>query len=51
MCFGLHLDLIQLTMKDALVLVVVIASGMLAGVIPALSAYRNSLSDGLTIRT
>lgn len=49
--FGLHLDLIQLTMKDALVLVVVIASGMLAGVIPALSAYRNSLSDGLTIRT
>jgi putative ABC transport system permease protein len=49
--FGLHLALIQFTASDALVLVFVIASGMLAGLIPAISAYRNSLSDGLTIRT
>lgn len=49
--FGLHLNLIRFTANDALVLVFVIISGILAGLIPAISAYRNSLSDGLTIRT
>jgi putative ABC transport system permease protein len=49
--FGLHLELITVSMNDAIILLFVVASGMVAGMIPAISAYRNSLSDGLTIRT
>lgn len=49
--FGLYLDLMQLTKNDAFILMMVIGSGMVAGLIPAVNAYRNSLSDGLSIRT
>jgi len=49
--FGLYLDLMQFTRNDAFILMMVIGSGMVAGLIPAVNAYRNSLSDGLSIRT
>lgn len=37
--------------RDFWVLVLVSVLGTLAGVVPAVKAYRNSLSDGLSIRT
>jgi putative ABC transport system permease protein len=49
--FGLHLDLMQFTINDAFILMMVIGLGLVAGLIPAVNAYRNSLSDGLSIRT
>ncbi len=49
--FGIHLNLTEMNLDDVKILVFVILSGMLAGMIPALNAYRNSLADGLTIRT
>jgi len=49
--FGLHLNLTSFSLDDVIILVFVIFCGMLAGLIPALSAYRSSLADGLTIRT
>ena len=38
------------TTSDLLILFTVIVAGLLAGLVPALRAYRRSLSDGLSIR-
>lgn len=38
-------------LRDAWIVVIVSALGMFSGMLPAMKAYRNSLADGLSIRT
>lgn len=48
--FGIFLDPGGLTTYDLGILGTIIAAALLMGVLPAWRAYRNTLSDGLTIR-
>ncbi len=48
---GLYLQPMQASPHEAALLATVIVAGMLAGLIPACMAYRNTLADGLTVRT
>lgn len=48
--FGIFLDLGGLTGYDLTLLGAIIAAALLMGALPAWRAYRNTLSDGLTIR-
>ena len=48
--FGLFIPIQPPSVKDLIILGVIILNGMLMGLIPALRAYRQSLSDGMTIR-
>lgn len=48
--FGLYLEISAPTGHDMMVLGLVVLAGMVAGAIPALGAYRQSLADGMTIR-
>lgn len=48
--FGLILDLAQWTPNDLMYLGLMFLSSFVVGVVPAFLAYRNSLSDGLTIK-
>jgi putative ABC transport system permease protein len=48
--YGIFLEITGLAADEWLLLGAVVASGLLAGFIPAARAYRNSLADGLTIR-
>ncbi len=49
--FGLHLRPLAFTLRELGLLLAVLAGGQIAGMVPALLAYRRSLADGLTIRT
>ena len=49
--FGLHLQPLAFTVRELGLLLAVLAGGQIAGIVPALLAYRRSLADGLTIRT
>lgn len=49
--FGLHLRPLAFTVRELGLLLAVLAGGQIAGILPALLAYRRSLADGLTIRT
>jgi putative ABC transport system permease protein len=49
--YGLHIDIQALKTAEWLNLAGVVAAGVLAGLLPALRAYRLSLADGLTVRT
>jgi putative ABC transport system permease protein len=49
--FGLYLPIQPPTRTAYLYLGAVIAASFLIGVVPAVKAYRNSLADGLTLRT
>ncbi len=49
--FGLYLTLGPPSTRDLLVLSVVFISGVAAGAIPALKAYRQSLADGMMVTT
>lgn len=49
--FGLFIQLGLPAASDAMILAGVVVAGLLAGLWPAWRAYRNSLADGLTIRT
>lgn len=49
--FGLFVQLGLPGAADAMILAGVVVAGLLAGLWPAWRAYRNSLADGLTIRT
>ena len=49
--FGLYLPIQPPTSTAWLYLGAVIAASFLIGIVPAIKAYRNSLADGLTIRT
>ena len=49
--FGLYLTIAPPTLRDLVLMVLVIAAGFLAGAVPAYRAYRNSLADGMIVRT
>ena len=48
--FGLFVEIKLLTPYELLILGVAVGTGVLMGCLPAWQAYRNSLSDGMTIR-
>ena len=48
---GLHLAMGGITIWDAKLLALVIASGTIAGFLPAALAVRQSIADGTTVRT
>lgn len=48
--FGLHLPVKPLTVTENLYVVGVVIAGLVVGLIPAWKAYRNALSDGLSVR-
>jgi len=48
--FGLTIGISGLAWREMVYLGVVIGAGVLAGLIPALFAYRRSLADGITIK-
>ena len=47
---GLYLVLSWPGLQEIIYLAIILAGGLLAGIIPAIRAYKMSLSDGLTIR-
>ena len=49
--FGLYLDIGWLTSRELMSLLAIIVAGLLAGLLPALRAYRLSLADGMMVRT
>jgi putative ABC transport system permease protein len=49
--FGLYLEIGPLGGREWAMLGAVVAAGFLAGLLPALRAYRLSLADGMTVRT
>jgi putative ABC transport system permease protein len=48
--FGLHLPVKPLTATEYLYVAAVVLAGLVVGLIPAWKAYRNALSDGLSVR-
>jgi putative ABC transport system permease protein len=49
--YGLHIA-VELPTQDQLIeLCGIVAGGFIAGLLPALRAYRMSLADGMTVRT
>ena len=48
--FGIFLEIGGLTRYDFGLLGAIVAAALLMGALPAWRAYRNTLSDGLTIR-
>lgn len=49
--YGLFLQPLGFSAREAGLLGLVLAGGLVAGLVPALLAYRRSLADGLTLRT
>jgi putative ABC transport system permease protein len=49
--FGLYVDLRPPAPRELAMLAIVVVAGLLAGLLPALRAYRLSLADGMTVRT
>ena len=49
--FGLHVPVDLPSLRERTILGAVIGAGTVAGVLPAFLAYRNSVADGMTIRT
>lgn len=48
--FGLFIPIQSPSVKDLIILGVIILNGMLMGLIQVIRAHRQSLSDGMTIR-
>ncbi|MBP9680737.1 MAG: ABC transporter permease [Bacteriovorax sp.] len=48
--FSVYLEMTSLSMSEWRFLIGIFIAGTLAGLIPAIKAYRNSLQDGLTIK-
>jgi putative ABC transport system permease protein len=48
--YGLHIPLKPLSAMEYRYLAIVVVAGLLIGLIPAWKAYRNALSDGLSVR-
>jgi len=48
--YGLHITINMLNQYDMTLLGIVVVSGFIIGLVPAIRAYRNSLADGMTIR-
>jgi putative ABC transport system permease protein len=49
--FGLYIAIEPPGANEILILAAIAAAGLLAGAIPALRAYLNSLADGIVVRT
>jgi putative ABC transport system permease protein len=49
--YGLYLAIDPPTSGEIATLAAIVAAGVLAGLVPALRAYRLSLADGMTVRT
>jgi putative ABC transport system permease protein len=49
--YGLNLDIDAPTQREWLMLGTIVVAGFLAGLLPAMRAYRLSLADGMTVRT
>ncbi len=49
--FGLYLEIGWLSQCELLSLLAIVIAGLLAGLLPALRAYRLSLADGMMVRT
>lgn len=49
--YGLHLEIDPPTQREWLTLGSIVVAGFLAGLLPAIRAYRLSLADGMTVRT
>jgi len=49
--FGIYVPIEGLSMQESLYLVAILGFSMLLAIVPAVRAYRNTLYDGLTIRT
>jgi putative ABC transport system permease protein len=49
--YGLHLSIDPPTAREWLTLGTIVIAGFLAGLLPAMRAYRLSLADGMTVRT
>ena len=49
--YGLQLGIDPPTASEGLTLAAIVVAGLLAGLIPALRAYRLSVADGMTVRT
>jgi putative ABC transport system permease protein len=49
--YGLHIAIDPPTWDQLTVLAAIVAAGFIAGLLPALRAYRLSLADGMTVRT
>ena len=49
--YGLNIELHSPTKFQWLMLLTIIMGGLIAAIFPAISAYRKTLQDGLTIRT
>jgi putative ABC transport system permease protein len=49
--FGLYLEIGWLSDRELLSLLAIVGAGLLAGLLPALRAYRLSLADGMMVRT
>lgn len=49
--YGLHIDIGAPTRREWAALVTIAGAGLVAGLIPALRAYRMSVADGMTVRT
>jgi putative ABC transport system permease protein len=49
--YGLHLSIEPPRARELWMLAAIIAGGFVAGLLPALRAYRLSLADGMTVRT
>ncbi len=48
--FGLLLHPLAFTLRELVLLLAILAGGLVAGLLPAVLAWRRSLADGLTIR-
>jgi putative ABC transport system permease protein len=48
--FGVYVASASLSAADAIILGAIVLSGLAIGLIPAVRAYRNTLSDGLQLR-
>ena len=49
--YGLYIDIAPPTLVELGALSAIVAGGLLAGLVPALRAYRQSLADGMAVRT
>ena len=49
--YGLFLEIAAPTGRDLSILGAVIGAGLIAGILPALKACRQSLADGMIVRT
>ena len=48
--YGLHITISMLNQYDLTLLGIIVVSGFVVGLVPAIRAYRNSLADGMSIR-